>query len=271
MRERAETPAAPARGMIPPRPLCIPNRRQDRWYALERLPSKIMEARALNARANRKGAGAFSEEGSHLGQIKPQRIPLRRRRRDMCRRRAFYARSGLGQKRRRPRRALSATAFSLLFTSAGTTESIREQQLSISTSMPAAYAAGDGASSASGVRLGRQRGQGDQRERRAGVCPADRLCKSSEAICTESSGDFLPPSPPAEKASARQDQAGNASTGDGAGDASGGVGDAKVNGVGANRALLMMMMMMMMMIDRDGKLGVEAGKTTRDRRTGKNV
>src|SRR5262249_39535322 len=73
----AEPPAAPAGVMIPPRPLCIPNPRQDRWYALERQPSKIMEARALNARANRKGAGAFSEEGSHLGRIKPQRIPLR--------------------------------------------------------------------------------------------------------------------------------------------------------------------------------------------------
>src|SRR5437660_550030 len=31
------------------------------------------------------------------------------------------------------------------------------------------------------------------------------------------SGDFLPPSPPAEKATARQDQAGKASTGDGRG------------------------------------------------------
>ena len=31
-------------------------------------------------------------------------------------------------------------------------------------------------------------------------------------------GDLLPPSPPAEKATARQDQAGKASTGDGAGD-----------------------------------------------------
>ena len=32
------------------------------------------------------------------------------------------------------------------------------------------------------------------------------------------SGDLLPPSPPAEKATARQDQAGKSSTGDGAGD-----------------------------------------------------
>jgi hypothetical protein len=36
-------------------------------------------------------------------------------------------------------------------------------------------------------------------------------------INARSSGDLLPPSPPAEKAAARQDQAGHASTGDGAG------------------------------------------------------
>ena len=39
-----------------------------------------------------------------------------------------------------------------------------------------------------------------------------------EATCAESSGAFLPPSPPAEKATARQDQAGQASTHDGTGD-----------------------------------------------------
>src|SRR5262249_8461722 len=36
--------------------------------------------------------------------------------------------------------------------------------------------------------------------------------------CVENLSGFLPPSPPAEKATARQDQAGQASTGDGAGD-----------------------------------------------------
>jgi hypothetical protein len=35
------------------------------------------------------------------------------------------------------------------------------------------------------------------------------------------SGDLLPPSPPGEKATARQDQAGKTSTGDGAGDTTG--------------------------------------------------
>jgi hypothetical protein len=38
--------------------------------------------------------------------------------------------------------------------------------------------------------------------------------------CAEGSGDFLPPSPPSEKATARQDQARQASTRDGAGDGS---------------------------------------------------
>ena len=37
------------------------------------------------------------------------------------------------------------------------------------------------------------------------------------------SGDLLPPPPPGEKATARQDQAGKASTGDGRGDGGGGV------------------------------------------------
>jgi hypothetical protein len=37
-------------------------------------------------------------------------------------------------------------------------------------------------------------------------------------VCVETLGDLLPPSPPAEKATARQDQAGKASTSDGAGD-----------------------------------------------------
>jgi hypothetical protein len=36
--------------------------------------------------------------------------------------------------------------------------------------------------------------------------------------CAGCSGDFLPPSPPAEKATARQDQAGQASAGDGSRD-----------------------------------------------------
>ena len=39
------------------------------------------------------------------------------------------------------------------------------------------------------------------------------------AGCAGSSGDLLPPSPPAEKATACQDQAGHSSTRDGAGDA----------------------------------------------------
>ena len=41
------------------------------------------------------------------------------------------------------------------------------------------------------------------------------------AVWVESSGDFLPPSPPAEKATARQDQAGKASTSDWTGDTTG--------------------------------------------------
>jgi hypothetical protein len=41
---------------------------------------------------------------------------------------------------------------------------------------------------------------------------------SVERKMFERSGDLLPPSPPAEKATARQDQAGKASTGDGTGD-----------------------------------------------------
>jgi len=41
--------------------------------------------------------------------------------------------------------------------------------------MPEACAAAGGTSSVSGARLGRQRGQGDQPERRAGLRPADRL------------------------------------------------------------------------------------------------
>jgi hypothetical protein len=41
---------------------------------------------------------------------------------------------------------------------------------------------------------------------------------SNHERCAESSGDLLPPSPPGEKATARQEQAGKASTGDGAGD-----------------------------------------------------
>jgi hypothetical protein len=45
------------------------------------------------------------------------------------------------------------------------------------------------------------------------------LRKLGAVICwAECSGDFLTPSPPAEKATARQAQAGQASTGDGAGD-----------------------------------------------------
>ena len=39
-----------------------------------------------------------------------------------------------------------------------------------------------------------------------------------EATCAGSLGDFAPPSPPAEKATARCDQTGQASTGDGPGD-----------------------------------------------------
>jgi hypothetical protein len=42
------------------------------------------------------------------------------------------------------------------------------------------------------------------------------LSNSSSSARLKSSGALLPPSPPAEKATARQDQAGKASTGDGA-------------------------------------------------------
>jgi hypothetical protein len=42
------------------------------------------------------------------------------------------------------------------------------------------------------------------------------LPQTTCADCVESLGDLLPPSPPAEQASARQDQAGQTSTGDGA-------------------------------------------------------
>src|SRR5262249_10333421 len=45
-----------------------------------------------------------------------------------------------------------------------------------------------------------------------------RLPQTTYEHCAGSSGDLLPPSPPAEKATAREDQAGQASTGDGAGD-----------------------------------------------------
>jgi hypothetical protein len=48
-----------------------------------------------------------------------------------------------------------------------------------------------------------------------------RICSAIAGCCN--SGDLLPPSPPAEKAAARQDQAGQASTGDGAGDNSYGI------------------------------------------------
>src|SRR5499433_1743833 len=47
------------------------------------------------------------------------------------------------------------------------------------------------------------------------------------------SGDLLPPSPPAEKATTRQDQAGQASTGDGAGNGVGGYERDVAGGVGA--------------------------------------
>ena len=48
---------------------------------------------------------------------------------------------------------------------------------------------------------------------------------ATNAHSAGSSGDLLPPSPPAEKATARQDQAGQASTGDGAGNGREGVGE----------------------------------------------
>jgi len=46
-------------------------------------------------------------------------------------------------------------------------------------------------------------------------------CRKRRMRCARSSGDLLPPSPPAEKATARQDQAGKASTGDAARDTTG--------------------------------------------------
>jgi hypothetical protein len=48
--------------------------------------------------------------------------------------------------------------------------------------------------------------------------------------CAGCSGAFLPPSPPAEKATARQDQAGKSSTGNRAGDAADGCGEESVLG-----------------------------------------
>src|SRR5262249_47417818 len=47
--------------------------------------------------------------------------------------------------------------------------------------------------------------------------PAHGHCQ----LCVGSSGDLLPPSPPAEKSAARQDQAGKAGTNDGAGNIDG--------------------------------------------------
>jgi hypothetical protein len=47
--------------------------------------------------------------------------------------------------------------------------------------------------------------------------PSQTMCVD----CVGCSGDLLPPSPPAEKATARQEQAGKASTGDGGGDTTG--------------------------------------------------
>jgi hypothetical protein len=46
----------------------------------------------------------------------------------------------------------------------------------------------------------------------------DWACNKLRVLLPQSSGDLLPPSPPAEKATARKDQAGKASTGDGGGD-----------------------------------------------------
>jgi hypothetical protein len=49
-------------------------------------------------------------------------------------------------------------------------------------------------------------------------CSAIAGAQTTCADCAGSSGDFLPPSPPAEKATARKDQARQTGTGDGAGD-----------------------------------------------------
>jgi hypothetical protein len=46
-----------------------------------------------------------------------------------------------------------------------------------------------------------------------------RPCTHNRERCVRSSGDLVPPSPPAEKATAREDQAGQTGTGDGAGNA----------------------------------------------------
>jgi hypothetical protein len=48
--------------------------------------------------------------------------------------------------------------------------------------------------------------------------PANRRLSEEEPLLMHASGKLPPPSPPGEKAAARQDQAGQASTGDGAGD-----------------------------------------------------
>jgi len=53
-------------------------------------------------------------------------------------------------------------------------------------------------------------------------CSGNRwLPQTTCADCAGSSGDLLPPSPPGEKATARQDQSGQSGTDDGAGDADG--------------------------------------------------
>jgi hypothetical protein len=49
-------------------------------------------------------------------------------------------------------------------------------------------------------------------------CSAIAGCRKRRVrVCVETLSDLLPPSPPAEKATARQDQAGQSSTDDGAG------------------------------------------------------
>jgi hypothetical protein len=61
-------------------------------------------------------------------------------------------------------------------------------------------------------------------------------CRKRRVPCVRSSGDFLPPSPPSEEATARQDQAGQSCTGDRAGDGRSGSGH--LNEVNEARASL---------------------------------
>ena len=107
--------------------------------------------------------------------------------------------------------------------------------------------------------------EGLERRRRAEeevVSAHSRGTAALAAFRAGSSGDFLTLSPPAEKANARQDQAGQASTGDGGRNA---------DRIPRNADRIPMMMVVVVRRRGGHQVCREAGKTTRDRRTGKNV